>query len=440
MAPPAWAGAEETETVPADQAAAIGAVGTAETVDMSAAEDTPSAEEPPEPQLPPPLRDVGRVQPLPRFHELRPVENRIAPVTEGYIDVDTVMSNAVAELQVLDPVLLADPDTVTGRLIGAGIEGLGEVTIKYGSPERPLWGDHADGHEIDFIFPAYHNGGEHGHTSLNRNAAGVPYNTLWIDHAINRAAGREIRTAQDRAEGFVAAVKHDKVQYCGRTLLPEGQDHPNRGDERISAEQTKDELLAEGVSEAAADRIARRIMATAFNPEIGGQNVDYSLWHANRDDPAALKDILGQEITAAADLFGTTGPYGEVGAWLYVMETLTMRMKDNITEERLAARGVDPLSIKTPTQMMAFIARDKILRGAFNDGMQGQVGFFKGFRFSDEAIRTATGGIGIDQLSPGRNTNAIILQRDLDAFKAARRQEDRMVIWHGICSRAGLRI
>jgi hypothetical protein len=339
----------------------------------------------------------------------------LPPVDTGEIE------KAMAEVRVLDPELLERPDT--RQLVELGARMGKEVTEHFGTPSAPKWASGT--HETDVIM-SYHNGGEDGHTSVGPEGAGVPRNTLLIAKAVNDAAGREVYDPLMRATAFYAGEAHDSRQLCGRALLPSEGQGEGRGDERLSAEDARDRYLAAGGNSEVAQQVYDDVMATAFNPQTGAQNVDREAWRANPTDPDLTRAVLGQELTAAADLLGPTGPRGPLGAVEYSVESLCLVQKDQVVQERLRAHGVDPASVTTMEQMFELIGQDEVLRGAFADTVAGQSKFFSDYlKYSDEAIR-ATCGKGIDDLFPGRVQNAATLAQYAEALRAG---ENPQAIW-----------
>ena len=177
---------------------------------------------------------------------------------------------------------------------------------------------------------------------------------------------------------------HDSRQLCGRALLPEGQGE-GRGDERLSAEEAAARYLAAGGDPTVAEQVYDDDMATAFNPQTGAQNVDYEVWEVDRTNPAATEVVLGQELSAAADLLGPTGPRGPLGAIEYSVESLCLAQKDQVVQQRLRAHGIDPTTVTSMDQLFDLIGQDEVLRGAFADTVAGQSKFFSNYlKFSDK--------------------------------------------------------
>lgn len=377
------------------------------------------------------------LEPLSDTSQVGIPEDRGADVGEAPVDHTPVADNAreqqhsasdveriVAEVRDLDPELLENPQA--RQLVELSAEFGAEVTDRFGTPDAPKW---ASGTYETEVVMSYHNGGVDGHTSVGTQGMGVPRNVLAIARATNAAASEragepvEVFDAVDRATDFYAAYGHDGEQLCGRALLPEGQATPQeaqgdadapqpesmrRGDERLSAEAVRDRHLEAGGDPQIAQQAYDSVMATAFNPKTGAQNVDYTAWHANPDDPAALRAVLGQELTAAADLLGTTSRRGPLGALEYSLESLCLIQKGQIMQERLRAHNMEPTDITDLDQLLDFVGQDEVLRTQFADTVEGQSRFFANLTFSDEAIRAACGK-GIDELFPGRLGNAGML-------------------------------
>jgi hypothetical protein len=340
--------------------------------------------------------------------------NTLPPVENGELE------KTLAEVAILDPELLEREDT--RLLVELGARFGKEVTEDFGTPAEPKWA--SGSHEVDVIM-SYHNGGEDGHTSVGPEGAGVPRNVLLIAKAVNDAAGREIFDPMARATSFYAAEAHDSRQLCGRALLPEGEGE-GHGDERLSAEDARDRYLRAGGDPEVAQEAYEDLMATAFNPDTGAQNVNYEAWRANPNDPKLTRAVLGQELTAAADFLGPTSPRGPLGAIEYSVEVMCLGQKNQIIQERLRLQGIEPTSVTSMDELFDLIAQDEVLRSAFADIVAGQAAFFSDYlKFSDEAIRAACGK-GIDDLFPGRLENAAILAQYAESLQAG---EHPITIW-----------
>ncbi len=318
---------------------------------------------------------------------------------------------AMTELSLLDAELLVHHET--RRLIDLGLEFGKEVTKRYGDPSRPLQASGA--YEQDVIM-TYHNGGEDGHTSIGPHGTGVPRNVLVIARRINEVARADVVSPRTRAIAFCAAQAHDVMQLCGRALLDEGQGE-GRGDELISADQAYDRYVQAGGSIEIARRLSRAVMATAFDPRSGSQNVDRTQWQQMPDD-YWLQDVLAQELTAAADLFGATTRRGPLGAIEYCVESMCLRQKDQVLQRRLRALGQDASVGLTMAELLAIIDTDDELADAFEGAVSSQVAFFANYlNYSDTAIRHVCGS-GVDELFPGRLENADIMAGYYDALVA----------------------
>jgi hypothetical protein len=324
------------------------------------------------------------------------------------------LKEGIKEIQLLDPELLEYSDE-TKRLVEIGIKSINLVTEKFGSPKNPKW---ASGSYEQNVIMSYHNAGADGHSGIGCHGAGVPRNVLVVANAINEAAGSEVYDPLSRAIAFNAAAAHDIIQLCGRSLLPEGQVDASRGDERLSAEYARDVYIQSGGNIDIAQKIYDGVMATSFDPNTGSQNVYGREHYSNEGD--YLSGSLGQELVAAADLFGPTTLRGSLGALEYCIEWLSTFQKENITQARLASVGKSPSSISSIEEMVDFIDSDKVLRQALSDTLTGQSKFFKDFiTYSDKTIRLVSGK-GIDELFPGRLNNGDILQGFSDDMKAGK--------------------
>ena len=329
---------------------------------------------------------------------------------------DQEVQNNVLDVRELDPEILDHSET-TRRLVELGLEHINQVTEKYGTTEHPKWASGSYEHDV---IMSYHNGGQSGHTSVGSTGVGVPRNVLIIAKAVNAAARSEVYDPLARAVAFNAAAAHDVIQLCGRSLLDEGKTDQSRGDERLSAEYARQAYLQSGGEVEIAQRIYDGVMATAFNPNTGTQNV------ARRDDyhneVDAIQCALGQELVAAADLLSPTTPRGPLGAFEYCVELLSTRQNNQLTQAQLSERGLAVADIPTMHTMLAFIDSDAVLRDALNKMMTGQARFFKEFiSYSDSTIKMVCGK-GIDELFPGRLLNGDIIQglsEDLRAGKSA---------------------
>lgn len=327
------------------------------------------------------------------------------------------IENTIAEVRVIDPELLERPDA--RMLVEMGSRFGVEVTKRFGTPDRPIW---ASGTSESSVLMSYHNGGHDGHTSVGPNGVGVPRNALLLAKAVNEAAGFEVYDPLTRARSFYESEAHDWRQLCGRTLMPEGQGH-GHGDERLSAKEARDRYMAAGGSLATGRRIYRGVMATAFNPDTGAQNVDYTGWLNNPDDQVLLYDVLGQELTAGADLLGAAyiGPddqrRGPLGVVEYSVESMCLVQKNGIIQARLRAHGLNPASVKSFETMLEVIELDETLRTEFINTIAGQAQFLADYlKYSDQAIRRVCGK-GIDDLFPGRLQNAAVMAEYTTALR-----------------------
>lgn len=232
-----------------------------------------------------------------------------------------------------------------------------------------------------------------------------------------------------RAVGFYAAQAHDSQQLCGRALREEGQQGEGYGDERLSAEAAKQRYLESvghdktDTTDLNASLLYGGIMATAFNPDTKAQNVQYpEEWsddpnHPN--NPDIEHAILVQELVAAADLLGPTGARGTLGAIENCLEQLCLNDKNRTLQQRLTGLGTTLNNGETVDmeQLLTLIGRDALLKDEFTKGVAGQAAFFSQFlKYSDRAIRLATGGRGIDDLFPGRAENAARLAQFHEAL------------------------
>lgn len=307
------------------------------------------------------------------------------------------------EVRRLDSELLNTEETT--RLVILSAKYGKEITEQYGTPASPKWASGA--FETD-VFMSFHNGGEDGHTSVGPRGAGVPRNSLVIAKAVNSAAGKEIYNPLMRAVSFYAAQAHDSHQLCGRALLPEGKGD-GRGDERMSAVEARDRYLAANGDLAVADLIYAGIMATAFNPDTGKQNVSYEpADHELGSNHSS--NLLVQELVAAADLLSSNGPRGPLGALEYSVEQLCFEQKGRLTQTRLGSLGIATSTLSDIESMLGQIDTDPVLKAAFTETLAGQVKFFADFlEYSDVTIKSACGK-GIDDMFPGRPQNTDILK------------------------------
>lgn len=305
----------------------------------------------------------------------------------------------------LDPQLLEDEATRT--LIHLGIGFIDEVTGRYGSPSSPEW---ASGTVETKVLMCYHNGGIDGHSSAGALGDGVPRGVLRIAQAMNAAAGREVVDPMLRAATFCAAAAHDLVQLCGRSLLPEGQGE-GHGDERLSAAAAAARCQDAGVPLDTADLVYQAIMATAFDPVSKTQNVDY--------DADSEREILAQEITAAADLLSLTSRRGPLGSIEMICESLCLHRSGRLVQQRPRA-----FTTISTDELLYCIGTEPELQPAFADGLVGQAAFFAGHRYSDRLIRQVCGA-GIDDLFPGRPGNVNLLKN----FRGLLRDHTPLQVW-----------
>lgn len=319
---------------------------------------------------------------------------------------NTVENQTITAVADLDPRLLEE--STTRALVELGAEMISEVTDRYGSPDAPLW---ASGTVETDVLMTYHNGGMDGHSSAGPLGNGVPRGVLLIADAINTAAGQEVVDPTMRAAMFAAAAAHDHTQLCGRALLAEGHgDH--HGDERLSATAAADRCRGAGLSVDIADLVWQSVMATAFDPTTKAQNVDYTA--------DSEREILAQEITAAADLLSLTARRGPLGSVEMVCESLCLNQRGRLIQQKVKARS----ALDTP-ELLYCIGVDRELQPAFADGLAGQVKFFTGHRYSDSRIRQVCGGAGIDDLFPGRTDNI----RLLETFVGLLRDHTPLQVW-----------
>lgn len=328
-----------------------------------------------------------------------PASGNLPPITDN----ETLRDRTLEAVGALDHELLERADT--RPLIEMGAELIGEVTEMHGTPDHPQW---YAGTVEDRVM-TYHNGGEDGHSSSGELGIGVPRAALMIAGAVNHAAGRDVYSPLDRATGFLAGAGHDHTQNCGRALLPEGQQSPAHGDERISAETVRDRLLAAGADAEVAQTAYDGVMATAFDPNTKTQSIIYAALEADPGNATLQHTVLMQELVGAADLLSLTHIRGPVGSVENVVEVLASHASGQALQEVLRARGVATDGVADMGELLDVIGQDEGLRTRFSDLMEGQSKFFGGFQFSDRAIRAATGGQGIDDLFSGRADNAALL-------------------------------
>lgn len=300
---------------------------------------------------------------------------------------DTIITASIRAAAELDPRLLTDPAAVP--LVAAGATLIAEVTDRFGTPSAPRW---ASGLVEKNVPRTYHCGGLDGHTSTGKQGAGVPRGALLIAQAMNILTRREVIDTELRGITFLAAAAHDHTQGCGRALLAEGQG-PGLGDERLSGQTAAVRALSATRDSDAADLAELAVMATAFDPGTGAQNVIY--------DGHTPREVLAQEITAAADLLSLNMRRGPLSALEMVTESLFLHAKGQIGQARL---DWSSHAITSTALMLDHIGDDDELRAAFAEGVAGQIAFFSAHRFTDAAIRD-TCGAGIDQMFPGRTDN-----------------------------------
>ena len=317
------------------------------------------------------------------------------------------ITKTIAEVAIIDPELLEYEDA--RRLIELGAKIGAHVTRDFGSPDNPKWA--VGTFETKPVFMTYHNGGPDGHTSIGQKGAGVARNALLLAAAVNKEAGRDVYDPLMRSEGFCGSMAHDSRQLCGRALIRDenGGAGPH-GDEILSANDVRDQYLTAGGEPDTAARLHNGVLATAFNPRTGAQNVRYEAWDADPDDPELTKDILMQELLAAADLLGPTSRRGPLGAVEYAIEAMCLHQKNQIIQRRLAAYNLDPAQdVVDVEHMLDILHADEQLRTTFADTLEGQSKFFGEYlQYSDKAIRKVCGK-GVAELFPGLKENSIIL-------------------------------
>jgi CRP-like cAMP-binding protein len=318
---------------------------------------------------------------------------------------DERSTRALEAVRKLDPQLLENAET--RHVVELGILFGNEITEQFGTPEQPKI---VSGTVEENVLMSYHNGGEDGHTSVGEKGVGVPKNVLLLAKAVNTASGKEIYDAKMRAVAFYAAMAHDSVQLCGRTLLDEGQGE-NRGDERLSAIKARDRYLEAGGDDDTGQMIYDAVMATAFNPKNGRQNVTYDQELSSNIEDPQTRNMLVSELTAAADLLGPSSLRGPLGAIEYCVEQLCLNDKGRLLQKSLGndmGFGDGPVNMQTILQK---INDTPILKNKFIDLVKGQSEFYSNFlKYSDQAIRGATGWFGITDLFPGLKENAKILE------------------------------
>jgi len=159
-------------------------------------------------------------------------------------------------------------------------------------------------------------------------------------------------------------------------------------------------------------------MATAFNPALRAQNVDYMQWDLDPRNQVELRAVLGQELTAAADIFHIVTPYGPLRAAEYAVERMCLKAEGQLMQQRLGELGIDPVNLATMDDLFELISVDEVLRSKFGELLASDIPFYENVRFSDRAIRAVTRGRGMDLLFPnGRARNIAELKRYLQALR-----------------------
>ena len=317
----------------------------------------------------------------------------------------TLNHQTIAAVDELDPALLEDPTTRT--LIRLGARFIDDVTKRYGSPSAPEW---ASGTVETKVLMCYHNGGIDGHSSAGPLGDGVPRGVLQIAAAMNSAAGHEVIDPLLRAALFAAAAAHDHTQLCGRSLLPEGHGE-GHGDERLSAAAVRTRCLEAKIPADVAELVHLAVMATAFDPNTKSQNVEY----AGKSE----REILAQEIIAAADLLSLTSRRGPLGSIEMICESLCLHRSNRLVQQRPRA-----FTTISTDELLYCIGTEPELQPAFADGLVGQAAFFAGHNYSDSHIRQ-TCGAGIDDLFPGRPSNVDLLKN----FRGLLRDHTPLQVW-----------
>jgi hypothetical protein len=305
-------------------------------------------------------------------------------------------TETLASVQALDPELLIQPDARS--IVVAAADIMEQITQAYGSPEQPKL---HSGTVHQNVLMAMHNAGPDGHTSVGQGGAGVPRNALRISQEINRATRMPVCGPLFRAKTFYAAAAHDRFQLCGRSLL-----QPTDGDERLSADFARHHFPLQGDAIQHADDVFGQVMATAYDPGKGTQNVDYRLFERYPNDARALEVTLGQEIVAAADLLHIATRRGVLTATEFALEMLTMQ--DQTVHERLQRDGIDPATL-TLEGLFLVIDRDSTARDNFRALMASQPSFARSVRYTDQAIRQVA-KVGIEEVFDERQPNALILE------------------------------
>jgi len=348
------------------------------------------------------------------------------------LEYDEVVARALHEVRTLDPELFNDP--ITTELVRLGAEATAHIKEEFGTADKPKW--HAG--TVERRPMTYHN---LAHSGSDPEEIGVSRGVLLITQVVNAEAGREVFDPLARAILYNAGANHDITQNCGRTLQPEGKQGPEYGDERLSAEiAVRNFTTAVGDSEegraiaaAVALRLEAEVMATAFND--GQQNINYEAWHADPENVELLQAVLEQEVLAAADLLCTTHVRGPVTSPENIVEVMSSNQSGRMLQEALIARDIKTTGVADMGQILDVIGEDETLCAVFTELMEGQIGFFTNFRFSDEAIRKVCTGKGIDDLFPGRAENIAVLTEFVSALR--RGEATPRDIWQQARIRAG---
>lgn len=348
------------------------------------------------------------------------------------VDRHEIIARTLSEIRMLDPELF--DNHITSELVKLGAEATARVKEEFGTADEPKW------HEgtVESRPMTYHN---LAHSGSNPEEIGVSRGALLITHAVNAEAGREVFDPLARAILYNAGANHDVRQNCGRSLLPEGKRGPEYGDERLSAEAaargfaavmgTSEEGQTAGTS--ITSRLEAAVMATAFN--AGRQNINYEAWHADPENVELEQAVLEQEVLAAADLLCLTHVRGPVTSPENIVEAMSSNQSGRMLQDVLVAMGVEMVGTADMGQILDIIGQNETLLAKFIEMMEGQIGFFGSFKFSDEAIRKICNGKGIDDLFPGRADNVAALIAYTAALRSGKATPRE--VWQWARTRAG---
>jgi hypothetical protein len=317
---------------------------------------------------------------------------------------DTPLERLVmGQIEQQDPELLADPKLVVYARIGAAY--IRTISEHYGTPARPQW---CTGSEKS-TFMSFHNGQSEdssGHTSMDPEGFGVPFNVLSIAKQLNHLAdldGRpEVVNPLQRARALGAACAHDYVQLCGRSIFLRDKTRlEERGDEYLSAHNSYLTARANGIGLDDAGQMAIDLLATQCDPKTGQQLIDYT---------QSESSVLEQETVAGADLISVVRSHSPWTNFLYSIELCDAELQQAITAE-----GRQAQDYQTIDDILHLIGRHAPLREAFNKNILYGFTFVKNIRYQDSTIQRL-GHTTIENIFVHKRGSIVLLAKQVNTL------------------------